>query len=207
LAFLSFLCHAEADAWGDKLPSEANRMQGWQQRFLQEHILRWMPAFILAIHTHANPLFSAMADWLWQTVAEHWQPIAVSAFTLPPPPDLLADDKTSIKDIANYLVTTPYCGAFLSRDNIGHIARTLNIPRGFGDRGQMMANLLRAAAGFEEMPALLQTLTTYFDDLLGGYANLTEIDLHLTPFITPWQERLSLTKTLLHQIAVHSHQD
>ena len=39
LAFLSFLCHAEADAWQDNLVGEASRMQTWQNQFLAEHIL------------------------------------------------------------------------------------------------------------------------------------------------------------------------
>jgi hypothetical protein len=106
-----------------------------------------------------------------------------------------------VKDIANFLVTTPYAGIFLSRDNIGDLARRLNMPRGFGDRGQMMANLFRSGAQFEEMPAFLQTLTTILDETLNSYTKFIADNPHLAPFVTPWQAHLTHTQTMLQQIS------
>ena len=42
LAFLAFLCGAEADAWEDGLPATAQAMQSRQTGFMRDHLLRWI---------------------------------------------------------------------------------------------------------------------------------------------------------------------
>ena len=46
----------------------------------------------------------------------------------------------------------------LTREDVARLGRGLNVPRGFGDRTQLIVNLLRSAARFDALDALLEAL-------------------------------------------------
>ncbi|MCA9932020.1 MAG: molecular chaperone TorD family protein [Anaerolineales bacterium] len=198
LAFLSFLCGAEADAWEDGLGETAVLMQQRQHMFLQRHLLRWLPPLAQAIRSQEQPLYTALADLTVNFVADHAaQSTAQPSFTLPALPDLLNNDKTGLKEIANYLTTPAYSGVFLSHDRISLIARQHQLPRGFGNRVQMITNLMRTAVQYNTLPTLLQTIQQQIIEQETAYRQIGTTHPHLAVFITPWQMRLQATQNML----------
>ncbi len=211
LALLAHLCGAEADAWADNRPLVVERMQNLQRRFLEEHLLRWLIPFVTAVKGQKRPFYSALAQLTLDFVHDHFQELSASdnhrLYTplrlnnfLPVPPSLLDNEKTGLKEIANYIATPAYSGFFLSWQDVTQLARTQNIPRGFGDRMQMLTNLLRGAAQFDTLPALLNEMQTMITSWQDAYAAIGNTMPELSPFIAIWQERVGQTGQLLSQI-------
>lgn len=205
LGLLAFLSAAEADAWADDLLPEAVRMRQRQSDFLQGHLLRWLPPFVLAIRRQAHPFYAKLAALTLALAADHVTAfVATDAFTLPPPPDLLADEKTGLKEIAAFLMTPLHSGLFLSRDDVARLGRAHQLPRGFGGRAQLLTNLLRTAVQYDAFPTLVSALQA----LLAAEETAYEAMLHdhppLAPFVTPWLARCRDTHRLLAQLQVQS---
>lgn len=203
LALLSHLCGAEADAWKDNLPLVAERMQNLQRRFLQNHLLRWLIPFVTAVKQQQRPFYTALANLTLDFIDDHFQEIGLieeTPFRLPSPPSLLNNANTGIKEIADYLTAPPNSGFFLSWEDVTQLARTQNIPRGFGDRTQILTNLLRGAAQFDTLPALLNEMQTMITSWQDAYAAAGNTMPELSPFIAIWQERVGQTGQMLSQI-------
>jgi hypothetical protein len=115
-------------------------------------------------------------------------------------PDILRDQNTGLKEIAEFLLTPVHSGVFLSRDDLGSLARQLGLPRGFGNRQQIMLNLTRSAVQFNQLPDLLIAVglrIAIWEDKYATYSNqYPEISL----FIAPWEERARHTARLLREI-------
>jgi hypothetical protein len=122
---------------------------------------------------------------------------AESACALPPLPDLLADEKTGLRDIARFLVTPPFSGLYIGKREVSRLARALDLPRGFGDRQQMLVNLLRAAAQYDRLDALFTALTILLDKWQTAYRQLGTEFPGLAPTLSPWVARLAHTQALL----------
>lgn len=205
LALLAHLCATEADAWQDDLAATARRMRHLQWQFLQRHLLRWIVPFVIAVKEQKRPFYTTLAELTLDLVHDHGQEITPAnpsppENVLPPPPALLDNDKTGLKEIAQYLATPPYSGFFLSRDDVARLARTQNIPRGFGDRGQMLANLLRGAAQFDTLPALLAELGRKIAAWQEACTVVANTMPELAPFAASWQERMTHTREILARI-------
>ncbi|MCB9420114.1 MAG: molecular chaperone TorD family protein [Ardenticatenaceae bacterium] len=206
LGLLSHLCAAEADAWEDNLTAAADRMRHLQRNFLQSHLLRWLVPFVVAIKQQERPFYTALAQLSLDFIYDHWQEITTDASlplmgnSLPEPPDLLGDEKTGLKEIATYLITPPYSGLFLSRNDITRLTRSQDIPHGFGDRTQILTNLLRGAAQFEALPNLLSDVQELLRVYQNEYTKATREMRGLTRFIAAWQAQIAETDQLLTQI-------
>ncbi len=198
LRFLAFLCGAEADAWEDGLAPTARAMQQRQRDWIERHLLRWLPPLLLAVRRQQHPFYQALAELTLEVVQAHSEGLSLVAvpWALPAAPDLLSDERTGLREIAAYLITPPHSGLFLSRDDIGALARAHGLPRGFGSRQQMLVNLLRAAAQYEALPSLLASLIALF---VGERAALEQGAAHpvLAPFVHPWHARLAESVGLL----------
>jgi hypothetical protein len=70
-------------------------------------------------------------------------------FTLPEPQNLLDDEKTGLKDIAELLSKPALSGVYLTHQQIKALALSLELPKGFGSRQQTLVNLLRTAVQYE----------------------------------------------------------
>jgi len=202
LALLDFLCGAEADALSDKLPHEARRMRHFQRRFLDEHLLRWLPGLTMALQQQMQPFFAALATMTLELALNHRAALdedlmnPPATFSLPESPDILNQEKTSLKDITAWLLTPVYTGFYLSRDDIGRMGDRYRLPRGFGQRQQTLTNLMRTAVDYDafgDVLAALQELTEQwqaFYQAIGGQPAVTDI----------WLERLRQTQVLLKQV-------
>jgi len=200
---LAFLCLAEADAWEDGLPVVALRMRGLQQTFLQEHLLRWLLPFVLAVQQQERPFYSALANLTLKFVAAHaitGGPHDTHIPPLPDPPSLLDDEQTGLRDIAAYLTTPPYSGLYLGRDDVGRLARQLDLPRGFGGRHQLMLNALRTAVQYDSFSRLISKLRDLFTDWDAGYDRYSVDFLVLAPFARAWQAHVHKSLRMLDRL-------
>jgi putative dimethyl sulfoxide reductase chaperone len=216
LNFLAFLCAAEAEARQDGLDKVAAQCQARQQTFLGSHLLTWLPAFVIALQQAGQPFYTALATLTLDFAADHATTVGA---TLVVAPDAVAHDavghdrpsgqaqglplqdaKTGLKDIARYLIMPPHSGLYLSREAIGNLARAHNLPRGFGSRQQVLSNLLYTAVQYDSLSEVLAGLQTILGSWQLGYAKIKGLAPHLTPFLTPWQERLAQTAVLLQQV-------
>ena len=205
LAFLAFLCGAEAEAPQDG-PADAARARARQKRFLEAHLLSWLPPFTAALGHTGQPFYAALGELTLAFVADHAAALGPELVPggrpLPAPPALLAEARTSLKDIAAQLVTPPSSGLYLGRGAIGRLGRAHRLPRGFGGRQQMLANLLHTAVQYDSLDGVLGGLTAVVQEWQTTYANQTAQHPHLVPFIAVWQERLRATAQLLNNMQV-----
>lgn len=207
LGLLAHLSGAEADALEDTLPLVAERMRGLQRDFLQNHLLHWLPPFVLAVKGQERPFYTALVELTLGFVNNHYEEVSpqrgkerkekTSAPSASPRLNL-NNDKTGLKDIAQFLTTPPHSGIFLSRDDVGRLARRMDLPRGFGDRAQMLTNLMRTAVQYDTLPALLQAIRQHAAAWDDAYAQTAAAYPTLAPFIAPWQTRLQATRQILH---------
>jgi TorA maturation chaperone TorD len=196
---LAFLCGAEADAWEDDRPDVARRMVVLQGEFLDQHLLVWLPALVLAIRQQKMPFYSALAalalDLAISHRADQDQGLAENIL-LPEPPDLLADEQAGLRDIVAFLLTPAFSGLYLARDDIGRLARQQTLPRGFGGRRLMLQNLLRSAANYDTLELVLDDMGTLIKEWERAYADMGA-DPALKPFAGVWLSRAAGTRTML----------
>ncbi len=204
LACLAFLVAQEAEAWESDHEPAISDWQTRQQFFLQRHLLRWVPACLLAIQCQANSFFAELAQVTLTLLLTHADDLDASTATvhpfLPPTQDILANEKTGFKEIARHLLLPALSGITLSRDNIGELGRHFDLPRGFGSRETMLLNLLRMAVQYDALPQLLANLQDSCADWVQNYQQLQAAYPQTIPFIAPWQQRAEATGRLLVQM-------
>jgi putative dimethyl sulfoxide reductase chaperone len=205
LSALAFLCGAESDAHEDEMAHEAQRMIHFQRRFLDEHLLCWLPTLVKAISNQDNRFYTQLAEMLLKLALDHRAALgddlmnSAPPFTLPEQVDLLGQEKTGLKEIANYLLTPAYTGFYLSREDINRLGNRFRLPRGFGKRSQVLTNLFRTAVDYEALTSVLKAVHDLADDWRKFY-NEIEASSALKPIIVVWDERLADTQALLEKI-------
>lgn len=206
LAFLGFLTAAEADALRDGHDDEAKRMRQHQRRFLGSHLLWWLPGVVQALRGR-HLFYGTLADLTLDLVLDHHAALGPPPENvrpgpdLPEPPPLLDRPDTGLREIAVYLTTPAWSGLYLSRTDVTRLARSEDLPHGFGGRTLMLTNLLRAAATFnrfehlvEDMQAIVQRWTHACEALpTTGGPPLPAVARH-------WRQRLDGTAALLEQL-------
>ena len=207
LAALAFLTGAEADAWRDGLDATAARMAGLQQTFLQQHLARWIAPVTIAVRRSGEPFYAQVAALTDQVVSDHLA-TNMALPTLPPADGLSLDDPgTGLREIARWLLTPLDCGLVLTRDDLRALARAVDLPTGFGDRQQMLVNLLRAAGGYDLLPALVAQLRAVTAAWQAAYAERADAKPEM---VRPWAARATVTAGLLgdlHALAAQELQD
>lgn len=201
LALLAHLTAAEAEAWEDGAEKEARRMQKLQQQFLHEHLCGWLPPFVQAVRQQGHPFYTVLADFTLDLVLDHRQAGSNERFVLPTPPDVLAEERSSLKDIASFLTTPAWSGLYLSRSDIARLGRAERLPRGFGSRVQMLANLLRAAVEYDRTGPMLAALHHHLQTWQQGYQDLLETEVPgIGEIAAVWMARLVATERLISQM-------
>lgn len=201
LTLLSFLTGAEAG-------NDAPAWQVWQRHFLDWHLLRWLPALVQAVRQQGHPFFTALADLALAVVLDHraaladQPPAATPTFRLPAPPDLLADAHTGLAEIAGYLLTPACSGIYLSRDDIGRLAQAQGLPSGFGGRHHMLTNLLRSAAQYDGVDAIMGALQEQVGQWRAFFAAVAADNPSMMEVAAAWQTRQSATLDLLERVRI-----
>ena len=170
--------------------------------FLDTHLLTWLAPFTLAVGQHASPCYAALADLTFNLLATLRTEFAdiPATLVLPEPSNLLADPGTGLKKIAGHLLIPSATGIYLSTHTIQNLARGQQLPRGFGDRRQMLTNLLRNAAQYDLLADVLKNLEAQCQRWTADYQRLLDQYPLLSPVIRPWQTRAAHTRTLLEQM-------
>lgn len=186
---------------------EAGGQKARQQQaaLLDQHLLRWLLPFTCALKQQKRDFYIALADLLLAFVADHARDLAEELaeqrpFALPQPPDILSNKKNGWKEIADFVLTPVATGIYLGRDNIGDLAKQFKLPRGFGERQQMLANLFQSAivydsfgevmTGFEEITAVFQA----------HYAANAPHFPHEAALASQWQAHAAQTVALLNKL-------
>ncbi len=177
----------------------------WQQlhTFFTQHLLVWLPAFILTVRQQGSEFYTALADLTWALVADHVEEMggfASQSMQLPKPPTLLQNEKTSLKDISQYLTTPVYCGIYLGREEVAKLARQLELPRGFGSRSQMLSNLMKTAVQYEQLPVVIKKVQDLLTNGRQSYLDLANGYPQMAVYATKWEERAGETAVLLSQM-------
>jgi len=219
LAFLATLCGSEGAALEREEIAKAVRSQELQKAFFQDHLVCWLPAFVNALAFCGQAFYAAVGQLTLDLVYDHFlqlgqgylegfeTPISsekhelLDSCTLPDMPDILQDEGTDLKQISRFLVTPPFCGLYLGRTSITTMARDRQLPRGFGDRRQMLSNLLRAAGQYDAISDLLQDLAAKANSWSEGYQEQLVNYPEIGDRIRPWQQRVNNTSHSLVQMA------
>ena len=195
---LAFLTGAEADALAD---GQAEAVASARRRAL-DTLDRWLLSWLLPFHAAAadagEPFWVGVLDMLAALAVSHRAALggAITAVELPvPPADLLERRQTGLKAIAGYLLTPAHSGVWLSRQDIAALARGRDTPRGFGGRLQMLTNLLRNAAEYDDLPGLVGALDLLLTARVGNPHALPEAH------VAPWADRVAATRALLATVA------
>lgn len=203
LSFMAFLGAAEAQAWAAEQPERAARLQEEQAAFLLNHLLRWLPPLAIALRRQTQPFYAGVGDLTLALAADHLQTLAASPappWQLPPPPALLSQRQTGLKEVAGFLMTPAYSGFYMGRDDVTGLARRRGLPRGFGKRAEMLTHLMKAAAAHDQFPQLigdlLQLAGQWEQEYLALVANASALD----GVVHPWPARCRQTMSLLTQI-------
>jgi hypothetical protein len=148
LRFLAWMCGAEADAWRDDRPDEAARVVKVAADFHARHLGRWLVPFAVAMGQVDDRLYGAATTLLLELCMPA-QPELLEA------EDLVGQKHTGLKAIAEWLATPARSGVWLTGAAITRLARSLELPRGFGRRPEQIENLLHTAVRHGALSGLL----------------------------------------------------
>ena len=171
--------------------------------FFAQHLLIWLPSFVLAVSKQGSAFYTALSELTWSLVADHADEIGsldTMKIQLPNVPDLLQNDKTSLKDISEFLTMPVYCGIYLGREEVAQLARRLELPRGFGSRSQMLTNLLKTAVQYDQLPLVITKIQDLLADERKRYIGLANDYPQIAFYATRWEERTGETAVLLSQM-------
>ena len=209
LGLLAFLCGAEADALQDGQVRAAQHTRRLQQAFLDEHLLWWLPVFVVAVRGQQDAFYAAVADMTQALVIAHRLELGegnvahrpAAPARLPAVADLLDAPDAGLKEVADFLATPVSAGVYLSRDDIARLSRACALPRGFGDRRQMLTNLLRAAAEFDSVGAATNALLALTGEYASAYARFAACGAVFAPIGQAWHARTVALQAMVARIA------
>jgi len=201
LRALAFLAGAEADARADDHGGAVERVRELSRRLLDEHVLRWVPVWAHAVQRADAPFGASLARQVEDLLLLHRSllPGRPADFELAPFEPILDDPDTGLREIGEWLARPARAGLALTRVDVERLGRGLEVPRGFGERSQLIINLLRSAARFEVFP---QTVAALRAELTGQAAALAADRYDaIRGVVEPWRRRLGETDALLAELA------
>jgi hypothetical protein len=186
-----------ADHLGLQLMLLARLPDDEARQLLGGFIRPWLPAFRAALTGQRGP-WPEVIDLVIEIVDMGAVALEASEVQrlLPAPPALLDDEKTGLKDIADYLLRPAWTGVFLSRSDLVDLGRKSDTPSGFGPRLHLLENLLSSSAEYGDVGALFGHL----GDLLRARAEV----LLEGPASSAWRARTVETLALLETMQVRA---
>jgi TorA maturation chaperone TorD len=205
LRFMAHLSALELGARASENASRTEEVRSAARSFLDAHILPWALPLMSATSAVAAPLYSEVVTMAVFVSADHRRElggaIEIAEPEVGPDPEKMLDDsKTSVRDIAEYLLAPSRSGCWISRADLRSLGRGLNVPRGFGNRVQLLSNLLRNAAEYH----LAEDLLSELDGLLRRQQNsfvAISTELGVDAYAKCWLERVATTREILDSMA------
>ncbi len=206
-SFMAALCEAELKSLRINKLEEASRYAHFQYQFLRDHLLTWLPALAASLALSEHAFYSVLGQLALELVYDHWDsttnPCAPASMDpcahddLPQLNELLENKKTSMRQIAGHLISPPRSGFYMGREVIAKFARQHQLPRGFGSRQQMLANLFGSAAQYELIPMLTQNLIEYCGLWKQQYEQQSLLFPQMNAHLRPWITRVSHSSSAL----------
>lgn len=200
LGALAFLTGAAADAADDGEHARASDVDGRILTLMDEHLLRWLPAFAVPALAHSDGFWRVTIELMLELVSDHrsaLDPPCLAPVPLSESQPLLDDERTSLRGIARYLTTASSAGAYLTKTDIENLARRVHIPRGFGRRRDMLESLLAAAAEYDSFATVIEEVQALLDARGHALELLGARHAPLAPFAAPWIDRITNTGAML----------
>jgi hypothetical protein len=123
---------------------------------------------------------------------EHGRP-AKDVTVLPPATEWDLDN-LGLNRIADMLLRPIQSGVWLSRRDLARVSTDVAVPAGFGDRSQILRNLLRNAAEYDTAPSVIRGI----DAVVEQRARATwALGTHLDTDVSPWLTRMHHTREAL----------
>ncbi len=172
--------------------------------FLDNFILNWIHSLAISLSETNGLVYPTLVRHIENLVIEEWTNLNGSEhtdefhFQLTPydfEKDLLENEKTSLKDIGEVLMTPGLCGVFISKPTLTSFASQLEIPTGFGTRVMMMENIFKEAVNYEKIDKLVSMFDAYFSHWEKSYT-----DYPVKPVADVWVNRIHEAKVMLKQI-------
>lgn len=186
------LVSARTDHLGVMLETLAEASPDEARILLDEHLLRWLPAFVVAVRAHDAGFFRVVIDLALELVIAHRQSLGEPPVVHVDSPAWLDDPSHDLRAIARFLTTPAQSGFFLSRRDIAALGRRLDVPVGFGGRARMLEHLWRGAGEYDAVGPLIDELIALVDTRA-----YQELDDRLAPSIASWAVKLSATRAAL----------
>ncbi len=129
--------------------------------FIDAHLLSWLPIVSIAVRSLGRAYPAALVDQIEGLVLLHRGQLpdpCEARYTLPAAELDLDDSETDLRAIGEWLATPARSGIYLSRADIARVGGLHRVPRGFGERSQLVVNLLRSAASFDTFDAVISEI-------------------------------------------------
>ena len=203
LLLLAHLCGGEALWLAKGEAREAALLAADQAAWLEGQLLRWLFPFVGCLRRQGEPFYTAVGELTLNLLVDQWtaEVKTVTVWSLPVVPDVLGDETSGLKEMAAYFMTPVYSGLFLTKDDLTAIGRQFRLPRGFGSRDQMMTNLLRSAAQYDDVATLMAALGDLVSGELAQYERWSADWPAMRPFLQPWMTRLQATQLLIGSVS------
>ncbi len=174
------------------------------REFLTNHVLNWIHSLNISLGETNGHIFPKLIKHiesdltsLWQDLngTEHLDEFHFQLQDFDYKKDLLENEKTSLKDIGEMLMTPALCGVFISKPTLTQFASQLEIPTGFGSRVMMTETIFKEAVNYEKIEKLFSMLEAYFTHWEKSYE-----DYPVTPVAEVWKSRIQDVRNMLSEI-------
>lgn len=172
--------------------------------FMGNQILSWIHSLNISLSETSGSLFPHLVNYIESTVLKYWHDLNgqdhldeihfyLRDFDFKA--DLLDNEKTSLKDIGEALMTPAYVGVFMSKPTLLNFASKIEIPSGFGTRIMMIETIFKEAVNYEKMPQLLSMFEAYFNHWESAYS-----DYAVKPVAKLWIEHIQQGKNIVEHL-------
>lgn len=197
LHFLSYCCGVESEALLYGRAEVADRTRCLARRFLDAHVLWWLPAFVQAVQGQGQVFYSVLAGHTLDLVLEHRAGLGWVDAAPDPPLPVPPRTPHACEALATHLATPVWGGLYVGPQELTRLARAADLPQPGDerDRRQALSKLLDAAVRRERLGALLGGLGALIDAWQAHYEVLARRDIPgIEEKAQYWLGRLAATR-------------
>jgi putative dimethyl sulfoxide reductase chaperone len=168
--------------------------------FLLGHIMRWAPLCCLAVERNARSQFYRMLGNVTRQNlmqdAEAFDRASLSES------DSSAEqpEERDLQSVVNLIIAPSRSGIYMSKEDLHEIGQQVGIPVGLGDRGLMLANLLRGAGLHERVTETLEALDSIVREWQREYVLWMRDYPRIRITCELWHRRAEMTRVVLSQM-------